>query len=167
MFLLIHMVISIDKPSFMNQSERMNDTFETFFVCRNVLKSKVNWYLTLVQKYKKSSIAQTKLCKPKAKLRLEVLFKKFHPKINLATLFSTKSYLLNRIKPFSRHENRSLTKSQIFYKKGTLRNLNPWTSFSGHENRSLTKSQKTFKRGVWNILKVLVSHQNFWNCFFS
>jgi hypothetical protein len=38
---------------------------------------------------------------PKAKLRLEVLFKKFHPRINLATLFSTKLYLLNTIKPFS------------------------------------------------------------------
>jgi hypothetical protein len=40
------------------------------------------------------------------------LFKKFHPRINLATLFLTKSYLLNTIKPFSDHENRSLTKSQ-------------------------------------------------------
>jgi hypothetical protein len=35
----------------------------------------------------------------KAKLRLEVLFKKFHHRINLATLFSTKSYLLNTVKP--------------------------------------------------------------------
>jgi hypothetical protein len=49
---------------------------------------------------------------PKAKLRLEVLFKKFHPRIDLATLFSTKSYLLNTIKPFSGHVTRSLTKSQ-------------------------------------------------------
>jgi hypothetical protein len=62
---------------------------------------------------------------PKAKLRLEVLFKKFHPRINLATLFSTKAYLLNTIKPFSGHENRSLTKSQKnLYKGGTLMNLN-------------------------------------------
>jgi hypothetical protein len=37
---------------------------------------------------------------PKAKLRLEVLFKKFHPRINLTTLFFTKSYLLNTIKHF-------------------------------------------------------------------
>jgi hypothetical protein len=37
----------------------------------------------------------------KMKLRLEVLFKKFHPRINLTTLFFTKSYLLNTIKPFS------------------------------------------------------------------
>jgi hypothetical protein len=37
---------------------------------------------------------------PKAKLRLEVLFKKFHPRLNLATQL------------FSGHENRSLTKSQ-------------------------------------------------------
>jgi hypothetical protein len=49
---------------------------------------------------------------PKAKLRLEVLFKKFHPRIILATLFSTKSYLLNTIKPFSGLKNRSFTKSQ-------------------------------------------------------
>jgi hypothetical protein len=49
---------------------------------------------------------------PKAKLRLEVLFKKFDPRKNLATLFSTKQYLLNTIKPFSGHENRSLLKSQ-------------------------------------------------------
>jgi hypothetical protein len=31
------------------------------------------------------------------------LFKKFNPRINLATLFSTKLYLLNTIKPFSGH----------------------------------------------------------------
>jgi hypothetical protein len=42
---------------------------------------------------------------PKAKLRLEVLFKKFHPRINLATLFLTISYLLNTKKSFSGHEN--------------------------------------------------------------
>jgi hypothetical protein len=40
-------------------------------------------------------------CDLKMKLRLEVLFKKFHARINLTTLFSTKSYLLNTIKPFS------------------------------------------------------------------
>jgi hypothetical protein len=49
---------------------------------------------------------------PKAKLSLEVLFKKLNPTINLATLLFAISYLLNRIKPFSGHENRSLTKSQ-------------------------------------------------------
>jgi hypothetical protein len=52
-------------------------------------------------------------------LRFEVLFKKFHPRINLAT----KSYLLNTIKPFSGHENRSLTKSQKPLPGGNL-NLN-------------------------------------------
>jgi hypothetical protein len=49
---------------------------------------------------------------PKARLRFEVLFKKFQPRINLATLYYTKSYLLNTIKPFLGHENRSLTKFQ-------------------------------------------------------
>jgi hypothetical protein len=43
----------------------------------------------------------------KMKLRLEVLFKKFYPRINLTTFFLTKSYLLNTINPFSGHENRS------------------------------------------------------------
>jgi hypothetical protein len=49
---------------------------------------------------------------PKAKLRLEVLFKKMYPRINRTTLNSTKSYLLNTINPFLGHENRSLKKSQ-------------------------------------------------------
>jgi hypothetical protein len=48
----------------------------------------------------------------KVKLRLEGLFKKFHPRINLTTLFLTKSYLLNTINSFPGHENHSLTKSQ-------------------------------------------------------
>jgi hypothetical protein len=43
-------------------------------------------------------------CKPKEKLRLEVLFKKFHPRINRTILFSTRSILPNTIfrpwKPF-------------------------------------------------------------------
>jgi hypothetical protein len=60
---------------------------------------------------------------PKAKLRLEVLFKIFHPRINLTTLFFTKLYLLNTIKLFSGHENRSLTKFQKTFTRGV-----PWTS---------------------------------------
>jgi hypothetical protein len=55
---------------------------------------------------------------PKMKLRLEVLFKKFHPRINLTTLFLTKSYLLNTIKPFSGHENRFLTIFQKTFTRG-------------------------------------------------
>jgi hypothetical protein len=49
---------------------------------------------------------------PKVKFRFEVLFKKFHPRINLTTLFLTKSYLLNTIKPFPGQEHRYLTKIQ-------------------------------------------------------
>jgi hypothetical protein len=41
---------------------------------------------------------------PKARLRFEILFKKTLPRINLTTLFFTKLYLLNTIKPFSGHE---------------------------------------------------------------
>jgi hypothetical protein len=57
---------------------------------------------------------------PKAKLRLEVLFKKFHPRINRTTIYSTKLCLLNTIKPFLGHENRSLTKSQNNLQGGYL-----------------------------------------------
>jgi hypothetical protein len=48
----------------------------------------------------------------RAKLRFEVLFKRFHPRINLTTLFLTETYLLNTIKPFSDHENRFLGPKQ-------------------------------------------------------
>jgi hypothetical protein len=40
---------------------------------------------------------------PRAKLRFKVLFKEFHSRENLTTLFSTKIYLLNTIKLFSDH----------------------------------------------------------------
>jgi hypothetical protein len=36
----------------------------------------------------------------------------------MTTLFCTKPYLLNTIKPFSGHENRSLTKSQKTFTRG-------------------------------------------------
>jgi hypothetical protein len=58
---------------------------------------------------------------PKAKLRLEVLFKKFHPRINLATLFSTKSYLLNTIKPFLRPWKPFLDQISKTFIRGTLK----------------------------------------------
>jgi hypothetical protein len=54
------------------------------------------------------------------------LFKKIYPRRNLTTLFSTKSYLLNTIKPFSGHENRSLTKFQKTFTRGVP--LGTWTS---------------------------------------
>jgi hypothetical protein len=49
------------------------------------------------------------------------LFKKFHPRLNRTTLFWTKSFLLNTIKPFSGHKNRSLTKSQTTLQGSTLK----------------------------------------------
>jgi hypothetical protein len=56
------------------------------------------------------------------------LFKKFHPRINLTTLFLTKIYILNTIKPFSGHKNRLLGLKQQNLKNlsevATLRNLN-------------------------------------------
>jgi hypothetical protein len=57
---------------------------------------------------------------PRAQLRFEVLFKRFHPRIDLTTLFSTKTYLLNTIKLFSDHENRSLEPKQQNLEKTLL-----------------------------------------------
>jgi hypothetical protein len=53
----------------------------------------------------------------KAKLRLEVFYKIFHPRMNQTTLCSTKSSLLNTIKPFLCHERQP-------FQGGILRNLN-------------------------------------------
>jgi hypothetical protein len=61
---------------------------------------------------KNSDFALFPILDPKVRLRFEILFKKTHPRENLATLFLTVIYLLNTIKPFSSHENCSLTKSQ-------------------------------------------------------
>jgi hypothetical protein len=58
-----------------------------------------------------SDFALFPILDPKARLRFEILFKKTHPRINLTTLFLT-NCLLNPIKPFSSHENCSLTKFQ-------------------------------------------------------
>jgi hypothetical protein len=56
------------------------------------------------------------------------LFKRFHPRINLTTLFLTKIYILNTIKPFSGLENRPSGLKQQKLKNlslvATLRNLN-------------------------------------------
>jgi hypothetical protein len=61
--------------------------------------------------------------------RCEVLFKRFHPRDKSeTTIFFTKIYLLNTIKPFSDHENRSLglnsKTSKNLSEVATLRNLN-------------------------------------------
>jgi hypothetical protein len=65
---------------------------------------------------------------PRAKLRFEVLFKKFLPRINLTTFFSTKTYILSTIKPFPGHKNPPLGLKQQNLKNlsevATLRNLN-------------------------------------------
>jgi hypothetical protein len=58
---------------------------------------------------------------PKARPRFKVLFKIFHPRINLTILLWTKAYLLNPITPFSGH---SLTKSQKLFQGDILRKLN-------------------------------------------
>jgi hypothetical protein len=64
---------------------------------------------------------------PRAKLRFEVEFKKFYPRVNRTTLFLTKTYLLNTIKPFLGHETWSLRPNSITSKNlsevATLRKL--------------------------------------------
>jgi hypothetical protein len=65
-----------------------------------------------------SDFALFPILDPKARLRFEILFKKSHPRINLTTLFLTKIYLLNTKKPFSSHENCSLTKITKPFTKG-------------------------------------------------
>jgi hypothetical protein len=62
---------------------------------------------------------------PRAKLRFEVFFQRFHPRINLTTLFFTKSYLLNTIKPFSDHENRSFGPKQQNLEKPIFGGIEP------------------------------------------
>jgi hypothetical protein len=69
-------------------------------------------------KYSNFSILRIQV--PRSKLRFEVLFKRFHPKINLTTLFFTKTYLLNTIKPFSDHETQSLGPKQLNLEKPLL-----------------------------------------------
>jgi hypothetical protein len=64
-----------------------------------------------------SDFALFSILDPKARLRFEILFKKTHPRISLITLFLTKIYLLNTIKPFSSPENSSLTKISKPFKK--------------------------------------------------
>jgi hypothetical protein len=50
-----------------------------------------------------SDFALFSILDPKARLRFEILFKKTQTRLNLTTLFLTKIYLLNTIKPFSSH----------------------------------------------------------------
>jgi hypothetical protein len=70
-------------------------------MCPRLFKSdpKINYRNSLELGYGPKAIFHRR---PQAKLRLEVLYKKFHPRINLTTLFFTKTYLL---KPFSDLEN--------------------------------------------------------------
>jgi hypothetical protein len=84
-------------------------------------KSAINFVLwwNLLKKTKQNSDFELfPILDPKARLRFEILFKKTHPRVNLTTLFLLKIYLLNTIKPFSSHENCSLTKSQNPLQRG-------------------------------------------------
>jgi hypothetical protein len=91
------------------------------FKCKSALQ-KCHQFCSMVKFVEKteqnSDFTLLPIIDPKARLSYEILFKKFHPRINLTTLFWTKSYLLNTIKPFSGHENRSLTKSQKTFTRG-------------------------------------------------
>jgi hypothetical protein len=67
------------------------------------------------------------------KLRIEVLFKKFHPRIHLTTLFFTKLYLLNTLEPFSGHEYLFLGPKPAKPRKTSLRNpLGTWKTLNNY-----------------------------------
>jgi hypothetical protein len=72
----------------------------------------VQWWNLLKKTEQNSDFPLFPILDPKVRLRFEILFKKTHPRTNLTTLYLTKMYLLNTIKPFWSHENGSLTKSQ-------------------------------------------------------
>jgi hypothetical protein len=98
---------------------------------------------------------------PRAKLRLEVLFKKFHPRIDRTTLYSTKSYLLNTIKPFLGHENRSW--QNLKNKGGTLWNLNyKILSILFLDTKILDKSAVRFVLGWNSLMKIFIFPFWFW-----
>jgi hypothetical protein len=72
------------------------------------------------QNLENSDFARFPIQVPWAKLRFKVLFKKLHPRINLTTLFLTKTYLPNTIILFSDHENQSLGPKQQNLEKPLL-----------------------------------------------
>jgi hypothetical protein len=78
----------------------VSGTYNSYQICHQIC-SRVKFVEQNFIKYRFCSISHTR---PKAKLRIQVLFKKFHPRINPITLFFTKTYLLNTLKPFSFHE---------------------------------------------------------------
>jgi hypothetical protein len=85
---------------------------ELSFKCKSV-EQKCHQFSSMMNFFEQiSDFALFPIKNPKARLRFEVSLKKFHPRINLTTFFLTKSYLLNTMKPFSGHENHSLSKSQ-------------------------------------------------------
>jgi hypothetical protein len=57
----------------------------------------VLWWNLMNKTEQNSGFAQFSIWDPKARLRFDVLFKKFHSRINLTKKFCTKTYLLNTI----------------------------------------------------------------------
>jgi hypothetical protein len=127
------------------------------------------------------------------KLRFEVLFKKFHPKINMTTLFLTKIYLLNTKMAFCGDENWYLGPKQQNLDKPLLGGY-PWepkfqnSEYEMHwigfkDHRSLNFRTLAFKGEVVGVTQIypttaangawqtdfffaqimLFSHKKFWN----
>jgi hypothetical protein len=122
-------------------------------------KSAINfvlWWNLLNKTEQNSDFALFPIVDPKARLRIEILFKKTHPRITLTTLFLTKIYLLNTIKPFWSHENYSLTKIPTPLTKGVP--FGTWISVSSEyivlflDPKLLNKSAIRFVLW-WNSLK--------------
>jgi hypothetical protein len=124
----------------------------------------VLWWNLLNKTEQNNDFALFPIQDPKARLRFEVLFKKIHPRIDLTTLYSTKSYLLNTIKPFSGHENRSLSKSRkpwqgapailnlaaiLFFFFFFFLEIHPTYFSSIHVKNQFSRSTNTFAASPW------------------
>jgi hypothetical protein len=91
----------------------IHQKYRTFAICIEygwkIYSKNIEKIIGKVDKNYSKSIAY---CYTLFKLRFEVLFKKFHPRINLTTFFLTTTLILKTIKPFSGDENWSLRPKQ-------------------------------------------------------
>ena len=97
-------------PNFKNLSTQLTLQYE-------IAEEKCNQICSQMKNGKNCDFALCHIEVPRVNLRFEVLFKEFHPRINLITLFFTKTYLENTKKLFLGHENWSLGPKQHNLKK--------------------------------------------------
>jgi hypothetical protein len=112
------------------------------------------WHLLNKTEKKNCCFASFPIQVPRAKLRFEVLFKKFHRRIKLTTLFSTKLYLLNTIKPISGHGNRLLWLKQLNLKKPLIGGYPLEPEFQNSEYKVHQVGPKVFKSQNFSFLAI-------------